>query len=171
LDERRSQLAHHLVATLPRFGIWATSFRDVATPWGKIGFRQVAILYQIRQHLIDANHISPSALARHNHVQASVITRALAKLEANQLITRSVHPVDTRVLRVEITARGREVSAYVERLFVEEMLDSLAFASDHDIAVVQEAAGILDRPGADLERKRRGRAPPRRARRRRRVTR
>lgn len=153
-DTARADLARQMMRTLPAFGNWANSFRDFETPYGKVGFRQLAILWILRHGLIPEEDISPSRLATYHRVQPSVVTRALDKLEAGGFIVRSVHPADGRRFRITMTAKGREVSEFVERLYVEDMIDSMAFLDDAGIDDLQRNVSTLARIVDDLERRR-----------------
>ncbi len=79
-EAARRELAGRMVRELPRFGRWAVTIRDYETPYGKVGYRQLATLWLIRFHLIPGDDFTPSRLAEHLEVQPSVVTRLLAKL-------------------------------------------------------------------------------------------
>ena len=163
-DPDRAGLAKLIVASLPKFGTWAYSFRDFETPYGKVGFRQLAILWILRYELVPPDELSPSRLAAIPNVQARVITRALAKLEASGFITRTVDARDSRVFRLAITEKGRHVSELVEQLYDDEVIESMAWLSDDQVAELRRSVELLDRIANDLERKslRRAHSPARR---------
>jgi DNA-binding MarR family transcriptional regulator len=157
-DRERSELAQLMVATLPKYGTWASAFTVFKTPLGKIGYRQAAILWAIRYQLIPEDEVSPSRLATLYHVQPSAITRALARLEEGGFISRTTDPKDGRGFRVTMTDKGRQVSEFVEHLFNEDMLDTLSCISDEQVLELRRSVEILDRLVDDLERKRTGRS-------------
>lgn len=156
-DPERRQLALLMVTTLPKYGTWATGFRGFDTPYGKVGFRQLSILWAIRYNLLPHNEVSPGRLAALHGVQPSVMTRALAKLEANGFILREVDPTDARRSRVDITRKGRHVSEYVEDLYIADMVDSMRDLDDRQIRELHAAVETLGRIVDDLEEKRKTR--------------
>jgi len=146
-----------MVATLPRYGNWANSVREFPTPYGTIGYRQTSILWILHYHLLRANQISPTGIAAAQRVQPSVVTRALAKLEAARFIERSMDPDDARVVRIAITEQGRLVSEFVERLFVDDVQDSMADLDDADVGALRHAVetpvGIVEEPERKRQRR------------------
>ncbi len=155
----RSDLAARMIQVLPSFGEWATAVRDFETPHGKVGYRQAAILYGLRYGLIADGPVSPSLLADYFGVQPSVITRVLVRLETSGFISRRTDPIDRRGQSVRITDLGTAISVSIEELFVGEMLDSMAFASDAELTTLRESLPILIRIAADLDHKRRRSRP------------
>jgi DNA-binding MarR family transcriptional regulator len=153
-DQERVELAQRIVASLPKFGTWAHTVTVFKTPFGKIGFRQAAILWAIRYHLVPEDAVSPSSLADLYHIQPSAITRALARLEKSQFITRRINPEDGRGFRISITDTGLQVSEYIEHLFTFEVHQSLETVPDEDIAELRRSVETLDRLVDDLERRR-----------------
>ena len=157
-DTSRHQLADHIVVSMPRFGYWATSIRDFETPYGKVGYRQLEVLWAIRHGMIDEDPVTPSAITAHFGVQASVVTRILARLEAHEFIDRLHDPEDGRRVSIEITARGLHVSEYVEALYHQEALAALAFLSDDEIERLRAQVDVLDRVATNLLENRKHRA-------------
>lgn len=153
-DRDRFELAQRMVATLPKFGTWATTFTVFKSPFGKVGYRQAAILWAIRYHLNPENEVTPSRLASLHHVQPSAITRALARLEEGEFIRRSADPVDGRGYRITMTHKGRQVSEFIEQLFNEDMRESLSSVTDEQVIQLRGCVEILDQIVDDLERKR-----------------
>ena len=158
-DGQRGDLAARMIQALPSFGQWVTAVRDFETPHGKVGYRQAAILYGLRRGLIADGPVSPSLLADYFGVQPSVITRVLVRLETSGFISRRTDPVDRRGQSIRITDLGIAISAYIEDLFVGEMLDSMAFASEAELATLRESLPILIRIAANLDDKRRRNRP------------
>lgn len=141
-----------MVAVLPGFGHWAYSIRDFDTPYGRIGFRQASILYRIRYN--PELGLTPGDLAVYFEVQPSVITRALARLEANGFIARLPDAEDRRRHRLGLTEKGREVSTYVEELYIREMMKSTAFLTDAQAAELRAWMKTLHAIVLDLESRR-----------------
>jgi DNA-binding MarR family transcriptional regulator len=157
-EAARRELAGQMVRELPRFGRWAVTIRDYETPYGKVGYRQLATLWLIRFHLVPGDDFTPSQLAEHLEVQPSVVTRLLAKLEANGFIERSVDPTDGRSYHVQITEKGLHVSEFVEELYMQELLASIAWLDDAQIAELRRSVNILTGVVARLEANRKQRS-------------
>jgi DNA-binding MarR family transcriptional regulator len=83
-----------------------------------------------------------------------VATRALAKLEAAGFISRAVDASDGRVSRIAITEKGREVSVYVERLYVDDVLDSISCLTEEQVAELHRSMAVLTTVLDDLQAKR-----------------
>jgi DNA-binding MarR family transcriptional regulator len=111
-------------------------------------------LWAIRYRLIPDDQLSPTRIAQLHDVQPSVVTRALAGLEAGRFIERSVRPEDGRSYEILMTERGRAVSEYVERLYVDDIVGSMTFFTDGEIDDLRGTATKLERIVTHLERKR-----------------
>lgn len=157
----RALLASRMLSVLPKFGHWGTSFRDFDTPYGRLGSRQLGILWILRHEMLLQGDISPTKLAGHFNVQPSVITGALAKLEASGFVNRTVDPQDSRVSRLTITDKGRHVSEYVEELLINEILDGLADVDDEQIQEICRSIEVLDKLVDELITKHTKRSPRR----------
>lgn len=142
-DQSRLALAHTMLNTLPRFGQWAESVREFETPYGTIGYRQAAILWILRYELLPPNEMTPTGFANFHRVQPSVVTRALAKLEHGGFVGRSIDAQDTRVSRITITSLGTDISLYIERLYIEDLLAALHPIADDEIATLQHCVERL----------------------------
>jgi len=145
----RSHLARQMLATLPMFGNWAISFRDFDTPYGHVGYRQASILWILHHDSPTADQ-TPFRLAERFMVQPSVITGALAKLEAAGFITRSADPDDSRIARIAITENGRLVSEYVEAFFANDIYECLGEIDEEEVVALQQSIDALDRIGKSL---------------------
>jgi DNA-binding MarR family transcriptional regulator len=153
VDEQgaREALAEQLVQVLPAFSRWVGSIRNAETPFGRVAYRQVEILYLIRKRRIPTERLSPSFLADLFSVQRSVVTRLLASLETHGFIVRRVDPEDGRSYFIEITAKGIAVSEYIEGIFIQEMLDGIARLGRTQIARLSDDVGLLRQLAIDLE--------------------
>lgn len=156
--EARTHLAEELVLVLPSFARWVSSIRNADTPYGRVSYRQVDILYTIRKRLLGSDRVLASQLATHMDVQRSVVTRILASLEAGGFITREVDSHDARAHWIEVTEKGREVSEYIEEIFVREMLGGIDFLEDDQIQAFMTGLDTLRRLSHNLESARRARA-------------
>lgn len=143
LTARRGRLAQQMVLLLPGFGRWAGRIRDFETPYGKAGYRQIEALYVLRHNLLDPSIPPATALAEAFHIQRSVVTRVLARLEDSGYITRSADPQDHRAQHIAITETGRLLSDYVEQLYFVEMEQALGHLAPADLACMERSLEIL----------------------------
>jgi DNA-binding MarR family transcriptional regulator len=143
-EEKRIELARRIVNDLPKFGLWATGIRDFETPYGKLGFRQLAILWALRYKLVPDDDLSPGTLAQQQNVRPSVITRALARLEDGGFIERAIDLADRRRIKLALTSKGRDVSIYVEELYLREIMDAVGPRTEHEIDELLDAVARLD---------------------------
>lgn len=148
--EARENLALRMVQILPGFGTWASSIRNFETPLGRIGLRQLSILYVMRYPRDPNAEITPRVLANAFDVQPSVITRAVARLEEHGFVVREQDRSDRRVSKLSITDRGREVSIYVENLFVREMMKSTEFVTGDRFNELSRTIDVLSEIRNDL---------------------
>jgi DNA-binding MarR family transcriptional regulator len=141
-DPDRRRLANHMAVMLPRFGHWISNVQEFETPYGHVGRRQIEVLWALRHNEID--DATPSRIAEHFGIQPSVMTRVLARLEGHGLVDRTPDPADGRRSTVRITERGLRTSEFVEDLFTQEMLDSMATLSDAQIDQLRACIAMLD---------------------------
>lgn len=153
-EAARRIVALRMVQVLPGFGTWASSIRDFETPFGRVGLRQLSILYLMRYAPASGVDLTPRALSQTFDIQPSVITRSLARLEEHGFIERIKDPVDRRVARLSITEKGCEVSIYVEELFVREMLKSIEIIGDDRIGELSAWIETLSQIRDDLKSRR-----------------
>lgn len=142
-QDARKALALEMISTLPTWGTWAATMRDVETPHGKVGYRQSSILWILRNELLPPEERSTTGIAAHTRVQNSVVTRACERLEHLGLIQRIVHAEDRRRSTIEITEAGREASIYIERLFTESIVGEMQELDDSEIADLQKSVRHL----------------------------
>ncbi len=143
-EQSRLTLAHSMLTSLPKFGLWAETVREFDTPHGAIGFRQAAILWVLRYELLPADEMTPTGFAHFHRIQPSVVTRALAKLEHGGYIERTIDPEDTRVSRISITPQGMDISIHIEQLYIDDLLTALSPISDDDIAALRRTVVTLN---------------------------
>lgn len=91
--------------------------------------------------------MAPSALAEHEKVQPPSMTRIIAALESQGMVTRSVHPFDRRQAVVAVTDAGRGRIRADQRRREAWLSCRLAELSPEDRAVLRAAAPVLDRLG------------------------
>ncbi len=157
-ESDRIELARAIASSLPKFGSWASTSRQFDTPYGRLGYRRISILWVLRHGLLPERERTASGLAQLYRVQPSVITRALASLDSEGFISRTVDPADSRVIRIAITERGLELSRYVEDLYIREVLEAIESIPGERIAPLKDAVGELDVIANELDRRRWGRS-------------
>src|SRR5215207_1346029 len=157
-EPERIELARAIVTSLPKFGSWASTSRQFDTPYGRLGYRRISILWVLRHGMLPEKEATASGLAQLYRVQPSVITRALASLEADGFIAKSVDQDDSRVIRIAITERGLELSRYVEDLYIREVLEAIGSIPRERLAPLHDAIDELDVIADELDRRRWGRS-------------
>ena len=84
-------------------------------------------------------------LAAKEHVTPPTITRVVDKLELRGLVTRAADGRDGRVVRVEVTAAGRECVAEARSRRTAWLVERLADLPPSDLGCLAAAAEILTR--------------------------
>lgn len=143
-NDKQVELARQILTVLPQFGSWATAIRDFQTPYGKLGYRQLAILWAIRYKLIPDDELSPTSLARHQNVRPSVITRALTRLEEGGFIERAMDLSDRRRINLTLTQAGCDVSIYVEELYLREIVEAMGPLTSRQTTDLLNALSALE---------------------------
>jgi DNA-binding MarR family transcriptional regulator len=156
-NPERLDVAAQMLKVLPRFASLVDALREYDTPHGRIGIRQLSVLYALRYQLIPVENTSPSIIADFYQIKPSVVTRVLAKLEDHGMIVRRPNQSDGRSFHVDITEKGREVSIYVENLYLDWMVDGIAFLDDGELPRFRENLDVLARLADKLEATRRDR--------------
>src|SRR3954447_24022765 len=131
-----TDLAHRLRPVIARL---ARRMRQSAG--GDLSPTQGAALNTIACH----GPLTPSELAGREKIQRPTATRVLARLEEAGLVARTADPADRRSSLVAVTEAGDALlAASRERkdLYLAARLDRL---SPEDLAVLDHAAGILER--------------------------
>lgn len=145
----RHELANRIVTEMPRFGAWTTAINEFQTPYGRVGYRQLELLWAIRHNQLP-DGATASATAQLFQIQPSVVTRVLAKLESHGFIVRTPDPADGRRMNIAITPLGTQLSEYVEGLYNQEVVDQLDLFSQDEIAQIADAVDLFATLGERL---------------------
>ena len=102
---------------------------------------QLAALATLDRH----GPMSPGELAAHEKISPPSMTRLLGVLEAEGLVVRTAHPTDRRQVTLEVSATGQELLKEDRRRRDVWLAQRLTDLDVEELAVLQRAAGILDR--------------------------
>lgn len=139
----RRDLAREIIVTLPGWGYWVNTLRDFETPFGKIGFRQASIMWELRYRNQPEEHMTPSFIAATTNVAPSVITRAVDKMEAAGLVVREASAQDARRHLIRLTDRGHAASEWIEEMFLETIEHQLGELDADDVHSLNQALTTL----------------------------
>jgi DNA-binding MarR family transcriptional regulator len=132
----RSQVAGRL-----RLAVARTARRLRQEASGGLSPSQTAALATIDRH----GPLTPSELAAHERIQRPTVTRLLARLEEDGLVTRAADPRDRRSCLISLSDDGRALLRAV-RLRKDAYLAQRLRALDADeLATLDRAAAILER--------------------------
>lgn len=102
---------------------------------------QLAALSTLERH----GALTPSELAAHEKVQPPSMTRLLAALETEGLVTRAPHPTDGRQVLVTVSPAGVALLREDRRRREAWLAQRLRDLSPAELATLREAAGLLDK--------------------------
>ena len=149
-ESTRREAATQIITGLPVFGGWVGAISEYDTPYGRAGARQMEVLWALRFRLYPDNPVTATTIAAALNVQPSVVTRLLAKLEANGFVERVGLANDRRASEIRITDKGIDISRFVEELYYEEVAHALADFSDEDVEQLGLYAARLHQIGLRL---------------------
>lgn len=104
-------------------------------------FPQFAALATVDRH----GPMTPRALADHERVQPPTMTRVVAALEEQRLLSRRPHPTDGRQVLLTVTERGRELLRETRERKQAWLLERLAELNPQELKILEQAAPILER--------------------------
>lgn len=102
---------------------------------------QIAALATLDRH----GAMTPGELAAHEKISPPSTTRLLAVLESEGLVVRTAHPTDRRQVTLEVSPAGRGLLKEDRRRRDVWLARRLEELDADEVAVLQRAAGILDR--------------------------
>lgn len=144
-NDKRTDLALSMITSLPRWGSWAASMREVDTPYGRLGYRQTSIMWILRKGTPDDAKPTntTTGIAAEIGVQNSVITRAGDHLESLGLIKRTTSTEDRRRQYLTLTEEGIKASEFVEELYVSSISDAMADVDETEFAELERSVEVL----------------------------
>jgi DNA-binding MarR family transcriptional regulator len=95
--------------------------------------------------IVHAGPLTLGALASAEQVRPPTMTRIVAALEEEQLVTREADPDDGRITRVRATARGARVLEQGRARRVAALAQALAALAPSDRATLDRAVAIMER--------------------------
>jgi DNA-binding MarR family transcriptional regulator len=102
---------------------------------------QLAALATLDRH----GALSPGELAAHEKISPPSMTRLLGVLESEGLVVRTAHPTDRRQVTLAVSRTGQELLKEDRRRRDVWLAQRLEDLDADELAVLQQAAGILDR--------------------------
>ena len=102
---------------------------------------QLAALATLDRH----GPLTPGELAAHEKISPPSMTRLLAVLEAEGLVVRTAHPTDRRQVTLSVSPAGLDLLKEDRRRRDVWLAQRLQDLDPDELAVLQRAAGILDR--------------------------
>ena len=102
---------------------------------------QLAALATLDRH----GALTPGELAAHEKISPPSMTRLLGVLEGAGLVVRTAHATDRRQVTLEVSAAGQELLKEDRRRRDVWLAQRLQDLDPDELAVLQRAAGILDR--------------------------
>jgi DNA-binding MarR family transcriptional regulator len=106
-----------------------------------LSLSQLAALATLDRH----GPLTPGELAAHEKVQPPSMTRLLAGLEAAGLVTRAAHATDGRQVVMTVSPDGQALLREDRRRRDAWLAQQLRTLDPEEIAVLDRAAGILER--------------------------
>lgn len=138
-SQTTEQLAARLLLLIPRFADWAASSLRAKRDEGDPSFRQLVVLFQIRN-----GAASPIALANRLGISRAVVTGLLDRLEQRGLVRREGDPTDRRRLRLVVTPAGVAASERLGQAVVADLARQLAVGDAASLAALAMALPLLE---------------------------
>jgi DNA-binding MarR family transcriptional regulator len=95
--------------------------------------------------LVFAGPKTMTELAEAERVRLPTMSRLVAGMEDEDLVKRTPHASDGRSVRIAATARGRRILQRARERRLARLVELLEHADDREVAVVREAAEIIER--------------------------
>jgi DNA-binding MarR family transcriptional regulator len=134
-----AEAAAAVQALYPR--VWHTMHTTHPTDRSAVSPRDTAILV----HLVDADGVSPTALAAHLGVAPGTLSEGLGDLEERGLLVRTRHEDDRRRVAVSVTDAGRAAIATGSGLDGVRLARALALLGEDERRRVIDGLALLAR--------------------------
>lgn len=138
-DRERRELARRLLSLAPRYVQWSAQSLRAHRVEGDPSFRQLAVLFMIRE-----GTISPASIAQRLGISRAVVTGLLDRLEERGLIRREPDPGDRRRLCIAMTAAGQDASERLGREVVDDLAVELGRTSPEELEALELALTLLE---------------------------
>lgn len=139
---------HPQLASRLRLAVARTARRLRQEAGAGLSPSQTAALATIERH----GPVTPSELADHERVQRPTVTRLLARLEEDGLVTRSPDPGDRRSCLIALSDDGRATLRAVRSRKDAYLAQRLRGLDADDLATLDRAAAVLERMLEDDDR-------------------
>ena len=139
-DRESTDLARRLLSLAPRYVQWSAMSLQAHRIDGDPSFRQLAVLFMIRE-----GESSPAGIAQRLGISRAVVTGLLDRLEERGLIRREADPGDRRRLRIVITASGLDAADRLGRAVVAELAAEVDATSPAERQALATALAVLER--------------------------
>jgi DNA-binding MarR family transcriptional regulator len=139
-DRDSTELARRLLSLAPRYVQWSAMSLRAHRLEGDPSFRQLAVLFMIREGVI-----SPASIAQRLGISRAVVTGLLDRLEERGLIRREPDPDDRRRLRIVLTAAGLDASERLGRAGIDDLAAELGVSTPDERQALATALALLER--------------------------
>lgn len=139
-DRESTELARLLLSLAPRYVQWSAMSLRAHRVEGDPSFRQLAVLFMIREGVA-----SPASIAQRLGISRAVVTGLLDRLEERGLIRREPDPADRRRLRIVMTASGLDASERLGRAVVDDLAAELGVSSPGEREALATALTLMER--------------------------
>src|SRR4051812_40091212 len=129
------------LAAALRVSVSRLSRRMRAQAGQSLSVTQLAALGAVLRH----GALTPGELAEHEKVQPPSMTRVIAALEEQELLTRSPHPTDRRQVILSVTEKGEKLLKEERRRKEAWLAQRLAELTPEEREILRQAAPILER--------------------------
>jgi len=145
--ESPTACSRDLVRLMPQLHRWVEAHAGQGRR-GDVSLRQMAVLA-----LLAPRPLTVKQLADRLRVTAGVATGLVDRLERSGYVERRPGRTDQRVVRIALTAEGREARQRAEHALGAELAAELAELTPAEMATVRQALGLLGRVANKTARK------------------
>lgn len=140
VERETVDIAQRLLSLMPRYVQWSARALRAHRLEGDPSFRQLAVLYMIRD-----GESSPAGIAQRLGISRAVVTGLLDRLEEHGLIRREPDTGDRRRLQIVMTADGLDAAERLGRAVVNDLAFELTDTSPGERKALVTALAVLER--------------------------